>query len=580
MEVTMKKLITLVVALIIVGCSQEKATNNLSQYSEYEKLRKQYNELAKKNAELLNGLFASNSEILGSTDQVEKLDFLSHTLKNQVQSTRDSLGVYQRDTTSELAKSKANENIRRLKITLHSLNIRLSGMENQYSRKNTEVLSKLPTVNFPHPEDREVYQKSLDYLRDQMATLRGLRTLYEMIENDIDKEVAAVSGLVMIGKVMNANSSQNWMLWGIVEGKVLAPNKVDPVSNALVYLPLLGNEKAQAPKVYQPGDGEKLACGEPREKYLSKTCSNYSGEFTLKFVPEGEIKLKVKKGDFEIRSTPKVTLGEVTKLQPEQTTLPSINSDNGTVASIAVVLGTWDHIESILGKIGLADLDQNGQIKPGTEKFTKIVPERREAFFQDLNNEKYRLVIINCQDFKRFTPSMIKSIQKFVENGGRLFVTDRAYDIVEQVFPWMIRFVGDTDSNTPGPLEAAKKGGEIREPIEAFIDNYTLSSWLAKAVKCGSLNDPKSQLDCIDKNGKVKITGFQGGWAVMEEAEKNTEVLVKGTVMGKERPLSVMFNYGQGRVFYSSYHTVHGQSALVVSPQERILQYFIFEVTQ
>lgn len=42
------------------------------------------------------------------------------------------------------------------------------------------------------------------------------------------------------------------------------------------------------------------------------------------------------------------------------------------------------------------------------------------------------------------------------------------------------------------------------------------------------------------------------------------------------KPLTTSFNVGEGRVFFSSYHSEnHGSAGLL--PQERILQYLIFE---
>jgi hypothetical protein len=173
-----------------------------------------------------------------------------------------------------------------------------------------------------------------------------------------------------------------------------------------------------------------------------------------------------------------------------------------------------------------------------------------------------------------------------VNDGGVLYCTDLAYDFVEQAFPEFIDFFGSNstpaaDRETAGAAERGEGAnpGETPVSVDATVLDTLLASFL-DAVTCNTGNG-----DCRDANGDVHITGFAPNWAVMNGAHSGVPVKfwVEGGVEiigqsgGTQAPLTASFGFGRGTVHFSSYHTEEANPRLGFTPQERILQFLVFE---
>jgi len=95
----------------------------------------------------------------------------------------------------------------------------------------------------------------------------------------------------------------------------------------------------------------------------------------------------------------------------------------------------------------------------------------------------------------------------------------------------------------------------------------------------------------------VSIEHFLDGWVMMHGASKDAKVWVEGQVRSEDnaisglRPLTVTFNFENcGKVLFTSYHTEGREdllfpqafpgycTAAAASPQDRILEYLIFDI--
>ena len=261
---------------------------------------------------------------------------------------------------------------------------------------------------------------------------------------------------------------------------------------------------------------------------------------------------------------------------------------------IAVVTGAFDRMEVILAKLGLATIDA-GEIDYATAAFT-MFDGNQFGEFDDVTDlfainpatnmpriAEFDIVFVNCgADTMLFeSDENLATLRTYVQNGGVLYATDWAYDFVEQSIPEYLRFAGESDANPAQPhgLGEAQIGlSDIT--ISATVRDPLLAAWL-DGVTC---NGDEA---CRGGNGSLHIEGFLGGWAVMEGAHSALASVVSAHVSGivpdvgppdQERPLSVAFPFGEGQVIYSSYHTVHeGESSTSFYPQERVLQYLVFE---
>jgi hypothetical protein len=354
---------------------------------------------------------------------------------------------------------------------------------------------------------------------------------------------------------------------GTLTGTIYAPNGVDPVSGALIYVE----------------DRSGGATGEPpTDPYLGYTYSEADGTFIIPDIPTGTQTVMIVKGAFSKETEITVTDGD-NPLPAETTTLPSTTGGGGTVEKMAVVTGYFDSIENVLAKLGMGTVDSYGLLEKGTETFDLIdgsgelddtdYPEFLDFFGTPSNYTDFRTIFINCgngyeEEFFA-NPTAVDGLKAWVNAGGRLYVTDQAYDFVEQLFAEYIDFYGEEPGlvTTPESQNYAQ-GGDGFDETNATILNANLLAWL-KAIGVTNADDT------------VTIEGWLGAWVPIDAVGASTSVWVQAPVWVDQeetvRPVTVTFKVGLGTVFFSSYHTEDSFST-AITPQDRILQYFVFEV--
>ena len=356
-----------------------------------------------------------------------------------------------------------------------------------------------------------------------------------------------------------------------VSGVVLMPNGEDPVSGALVFV-----QEAGASAVGDPP-------GEPYEAY---DYSDANGAFELNEVPTGEQSFKIVKGGFSKVFSFNVQAGANT-LTEALTTLPAENGSGGTVEAMAVVTGDYDAIQNVLARLGLGDVDGNGALILGTEQFTLVDGNNSlddgdyqnfDAFFADpATFDDYRTIFLNCgnqyeTEFFADTDA-VNGLKAWVNAGGRLYCTDWSYDFCEQLFPTFIDFYGNTEvnglQNTPETIDAAEVGDDM-ETIPATLGDTAMLAWL-------------DGLGVVNPDDTVNISDWLILWSAIEAVGPEVTVWATASitfgnpVTTADKPITVTFSSGTGTVLFSSYHT-EAFPQLDLTPQDRILQYLIFEV--
>jgi hypothetical protein len=372
-----------------------------------------------------------------------------------------------------------------------------------------------------------------------------------------------------------------------VTGVVRFPNGREPVPRALVYTTV-----GEAPAPRSGECDQCLASGGA----IVHTETAVDGSFSLT-VGTGMQRLVVEKGLFVRVVELDVTECDATiALEPETTRLPR-NPSEGRIPRIAVSTGFYDAMENVLAKLGLASLDSFGWLVPGSEQFDLfegagegIDPTRELATLlrDPVRLATYDVLLINCGSDPEDTffggesiiedAAVLANLRAFVEGGGRLYVTDEAYDYVEHAFPRFLAFEEDgTLHTTPEPEDEAEIGLDM-ESVAATVHDEALREWLESL---GHLS-----------GGTVRITGMLGGWTVIENVDPElTTTWVSGPVewetrdtfevMTDTRPLTVTFDLGCGRVLYTSYHTddsFFGVGGPALTAQELMLAYLLLEI--
>ncbi len=257
---------------------------------------------------------------------------------------------------------------------------------------------------------------------------------------------------------------------------------------------------------------------------------------------------------------------------------------------MAVVTGSYDRMQDVLAKLGFGEIDStSGMLIEGTEEFdiyNGVGGEYGVGSIEDLLTNattmaQYSTIFLNCGCSEELLDgdqreTVLANIRAYVQNGGSFYVTDLAYDYVEQAFPAAIDYVGSsaTPTDTPEDMGDAEVGtSEIT--TEATVLDDTLRSWL----------DDRGALNADDT---IHIAGFMSGWVVMNGVGVDTTRWTEGSIKYDDyeggtgtrtevKTLTVSFAHGSGKVIYSSYHTVEEDFSPTLHPQEWILSYLVFE---
>jgi hypothetical protein len=385
-------------------------------------------------------------------------------------------------------------------------------------------------------------------------------------------------------------------------GTVVAPNGHDPIPNAFVYVPTTVG-------TFPPTVACEL-CVNPIDDAAATITTGADGTFILdisNLAPTSQVSLTVNKGRFRRATTIPLTACTANVVPPQSTVLPGKAGMADDIPKIAVATGSRDQLDVVLAAMGLdssVGFDCfEGRINPATSghtlsKLTTPCGQRTNlSFIEDLLSdetklETYNLLFLSCVPgkFKSLTAAqqmtITNNLKTWTQKGGRLFVTDNSYDYLAQAFPSDVAF-----ANGSGTVDAANVGvgGPTTAPASyaGKINDTTLAAWLALvgAVPSGATS--------------LTLTGYLNKWSVVQSVPSTTIDVVDATNAqayssststtpgpAMTYPQSIKFDIADGggnacgRAIYTSYHTLDSTTTnptLQLSPQERVLEYLMFE---
>ncbi|WP_369994941.1 carboxypeptidase-like regulatory domain-containing protein [Winogradskyella sp.] len=338
-----------------------------------------------------------------------------------------------------------------------------------------------------------------------------------------------------------------------ITGKFLTPNGKDAVSKATVNLFRNGN-------------------------LVKESLTDSEGNFVLSDLPKDNYQLSIAKGKFSTNRN--VDLDDL--IDAFTFDLDSLPID--LLPSIAVVTGSFDHIEEVLYNIGLVDtatgeplfdiidghdvLDRNPN--HGHRHSTNVQHRTNPMLEPNVNFgfgdfiedpdllDNYDIIFLNC-GLSESKTDFSHNITDFVNNGGLLYATD-----------WAYRYLNDITTDGTEYLsfyDPYKSGDSV--VTEAQILNPDLIDWIL-------LN-----FNIEIPNGTITIDEFLPGWQVVDTYDPNTVLpWLYGPVdydgISEDKYLAYTFLHGNGGVLYSSFHTENNtEDATTV---ERLMQYMVFEL--
>lgn len=151
---------------------------------------------------------------------------------------------------------------------------------------------------------------------------------------------------------------------------------------------------------------------------------------------------------------------------------------------------------------------------PGWDNIGEVLKSMGVAFEPFTGEYDCDLLFVNCGTKDRLDQA---SLQRFVYAGGCLYASDLTSSLIAAAFPEMFQFGG---SGQPGMVAANVVDDELRQ--------------------------------IVGKSTKVHFD--MGSWAVLQGCQGETLVeAAKGTAYAG-RPLMVEVEFGEGAVFYTSFH--------------------------
>ncbi|MCB9779438.1 MAG: hypothetical protein H6742_12805 [Alphaproteobacteria bacterium] len=223
---------------------------------------------------------------------------------------------------------------------------------------------------------------------------------------------------------------------------------------------------------------------------------------------------------------------------------------------VAIVQGAYDDFEAVLRAMGFANYDVIDGLDEAelTSFLTSDLSRYDVVFFNGGHLEEGIIYPAADGTGEDVALAVADNIAAYVEAGGMLYASDWSYDVVEQVFPARLDFVGDDD------VPDAAQTGEY-DLINAAVSDVALSEYLDRLHVEVEFDLPVwPPVIAVDDGVSVHISG-DVRWR-------------QGTVVQTlpSAPLLVSFSQGEGRVIYSSFRVARNASADLQSS----LQYLLY----
>ncbi|MDR2182963.1 MAG: S-layer homology domain-containing protein, partial [Clostridiales bacterium] len=149
---------------------------------------------------------------------------------------------------------------------------------------------------------------------------------------------------------------------------------------------------------------------------------------------------------------------------------------------------------------------------------------------------QYDAIFINCGSHHDANAQVLR---QFVQAGGVVYASDLAASVINQAFPGMF----------------TQADGSAQTVSGAQIVHTSLASHMGRS--------------------SINVVFDLGGWAVINNLSPAATVYITGNVSGHgNRPLAFSFDYGQGRVFFTSFHN-HQQAT---GDMVNFIEYLIFRI--
>jgi hypothetical protein len=377
-----------------------------------------------------------------------------------------------------------------------------------------------------------------------------------------------------------------------VTGTVFAPNGVDPLLNALVYVP---NATVQP---FTPGVSCDKCGAQASGSPLVSAVTGTDGKFTLKNVPVGSnIPLVIQLGRWRRQVIiPSVASCTNTAVGAASTRLPK-NKSEGDIPLMAFSTGSVDALECVMRKIGIDDaeftapgaggrihlymglidpLSQFGQAAGGAKAVGS--PNEDQLWGTQAALNQYDMVLFPCQaDQTSRTAAQQQRLINYANAGGRVFATHFSYIWLYNDAPFSGTAMWNVEQH-PSPPDQT---GYVDT---SFPKGLALAQWLVKVNASTTLGQIPLQ---VIRHDHDDVIAPSQSWMTINDS------VFPGAIVHYtfNTPVGAPSDQQCGRVLFDDFHVENVKSSNttgVIFPaeclagpmtaQEKLLEFMIFDL--
>lgn len=285
------------------------------------------------------------------------------------------------------------------------------------------------------------------------------------------------------------------------------------------------------------------------------TTTDENGYWSLQEIPAHyEVEIWVQKGDQIIESH------ELTIRANKNNTIDEPACLDPTTLDIVVVQGNYDDFDRVLDAMQVGGYEYvDGTDENVLRDFLKNPTAMAEYDLIFFNGGHVEDGIIWDKQGNETNSDVVEihdNIRQYVKDGGSVYASDWSYDVITQIWPGKLDFIGAESAP-----DAAQLG--THQIVNAVVSNYALQDFL-------ELESPY-----------IPVTFDLPVWPPMVTASDSVSVHLTAdveyrdggiTLYQSNSPLLVSFNGGGGRVVFSSYRMVANDDAEML----KVMKYVMF----
>ena len=307
----------------------------------------------------------------------------------------------------------------------------------------------------------------------------------------------------------------------------------------------------------------------------AEALTSADGHFTLRGLAGGPVTLVIEAGQFRQERRVVVAAGGTTSSDAAGQSACLARD----AAKIAITTGDFDSIESIVADLGF---EADVYCGDGDETYGA-----RALFGDWARLSTYDIVFVNCGLGVSFDGpegrAMVSNLQRFVEQGGSVYVSDLAAHVIAAAWPNQLEFAADSGGggeddpcctcvNCPAECgaRASASGDACMGTSQGFCYNAVsmVGYGLPGSVDARVLSPALQQ--ALGRSA-LEVEFDSPDWIEIARTAPGVEVLVEGEGL----PLMARFGRpGGGRVTYTSFHNDAQSSASV----RAILRALVFQL--